>query len=206
MPFSCCFSYRTLWTHVIRAQFQTLWNPNSFTTGRPGPREDAVMSFLWSGPTPQSFRQPLPLWLQVLKSMAKITHLLWFWGAFNPATSCLWADVTVLPIPQEDDSPTGEKGPQAQLSFPETHTLPGPCGQSCPAPHHVPKEARTSWVRFWPSVWPWTRLRLSGPQFPSLHLPHRMTWVNRYQVLITVQDKSPTCGSCYCYFYHLHLS
>lgn len=146
MPFSCCFSYRTLWTHVIRAQFQTLWNSNSFTTGRPGPQEDAVMSFLWSGPTPQSFRQPLPWWLQVLKSMAKITHRLRLWGAFNPATSCLWAaGVTVLPIPQEDDSPTGEKGPQAQLSFPGTHTLPGPCGQSCPAPHHVPKEAHTSW-------------------------------------------------------------
>lgn len=46
-------------SYIICAQVQALWNPNSLPTVRPRLQQDGIMSFIWLGPRPQSFRKSL---------------------------------------------------------------------------------------------------------------------------------------------------
>ena len=123
-PLPCCSSPGTPQRHVIHAQFQALWNPNSFTKGRSRPQSRAIMSSFDLSQGPKVSGSLYHLQLQDLNSTA--TNVCGSGKHFIPAKSWRLSSKR-----QWASHPTGRgfshlgDGPQAQLSFQETHTHPG---------------------------------------------------------------------------------
>lgn len=162
--FPCSSSYRISWSHVIRAWFQSLWNPNSFTTGRPTPQHHAIYVIRLIGAKPQRVR-----WLHhptAPGSKLQGNDALVFWGFgnhFTPATSWLWAaSVNKSPIPTGRQPSQLWEQPSSPAVLPGDSDMPWPMQTLLSSSPSGPKG----------------RPQLAGggsePPSPSLHLCHQL--------------------------------
>ena len=96
-PLPCCSSPGTPQRHVIHAQFQALWNPNSFTKGRSRPQSRAIMSSFDLSQGPKVSGSLYHLQLQDLNSTA--TTRLRLWEAFHSCQVMALEQQTSMGLP-----------------------------------------------------------------------------------------------------------
>ena len=160
-PLPCRSSPGTPQRHVIHAQFQALWNPNSFTKGRSRPQTHAIMSSFDLSQGPRVSGSLYHLQLQDLNSIA--TTLLRFWEAFHSCQVMALEQQTSMGLPPHRKGVLPPGRVALKPSCPSrrlTRTLAHGGNDPLPVPD-LPASSRkptTSWLRSWHKLWPWSRL------------------------------------------------